>query len=131
MATPPAAVSAVPAPTGSELRDAGDTPLTNLDAPRLAGRPGRPAGAGAAHDVPPGRRAGASAALWTYAEPDGSGGYRHVGGGDLRRRDRTPGARAPSTPTTWPGPPSSTCATGRHTGSTSSRRRGVRACCAA
>ena len=38
--------------------------------------------------------------LWTYADRRDDGSYERVGGGAVRRRPPTPGARAPSTPTT-------------------------------
>ena len=62
-------------------------------------------------------------APWTYADKKADGSYARVGGGDLDPPPAT-GARAPTTPTTSPGPPWSTCATGSRPATGSSPKAG-------
>ena len=50
--------------------------------------------------------------LWTYAEPPTPTGPTSASAAAPTTRRPTPGARAPSTPTTSAAPPSSTCGTG-------------------
>ncbi|MFG1955541.1 hypothetical protein [Micromonospora sp. NPDC048830] len=117
----PCPLPAVPAPAGA-------APLTNLshlDFLRVTVAP--PAQAG--HTTYRLAAEPGIGVLWTYAEPDADGTYRRVGGGRYDPATDTWG-RARTTPTTSPGPPWCTCATGGPPAPPPAGTRRTR-CCAA